>query len=135
MTTSAVAGRGEPVSVREIKLDPDPTSVRKARDFVRASLRDLGFPRSVDDGVLVVSELVTNSLAAAAETPCSVVVRIGAGHPVIEVHDSSPELPKKCEPDFVSTHGRGLYVVEELCEGWDYVLSDNGKAIIAILPR
>jgi anti-sigma regulatory factor (Ser/Thr protein kinase) len=135
MTAGAMAGRDASACVREIKLDPDPASVRTARHFVRDHLRDLGFSESVDDGVLVVSELVTNAIAAAPEMPCSVVVRVGAGHPVIEVHDSSPELPEKREPDFVSIHGRGLHVVEQLCAGWDCVRSDNGKAVIAVLPR
>lgn len=121
-------------AVREIKLDPDPTSVRAARRFVRTSLRELGFPESVDDGVLVVSELVTNAIAAAPELPCTVVVRAEGRHPVIEVHDGSPELPEKREPDFVSTHGRGLHVVEKLCAAWDCVWSDHGKAVIAVLP-
>jgi hypothetical protein len=48
-------------SRREIKLDPDPASVRTARDFVRSNLCDLGFPESVDDAVLIASELVTNA--------------------------------------------------------------------------
>ena len=68
---------------REIKLDPEPASVRKARDFVRRRLCELGFPGCVDEGVLLVSELVTKALRAAPQTPCVVVVGIGAGHPVI----------------------------------------------------
>jgi anti-sigma regulatory factor (Ser/Thr protein kinase) len=119
----------------EIKLDPDPASVRKARDFVRRGLRDLGFPESVDDGVLVVSELVTNAVREAPQTPCVVVVRIGAGHPVIEVHDGSPAYPKVRDPDFVAERGRGLHVVEASCASWDCVQSNGGKAVIAILRR
>ena len=85
--------------------------------------------------MLIVSELATNAIHAAPENPYVVKVRIGSGYPVIEVHDHSPEPPEKCEPDFVAEHGRGLHVVEELCEGWDYVQSGNGKAVIAVLPR
>jgi anti-sigma regulatory factor (Ser/Thr protein kinase) len=133
MTIAAREDAG--ASGREIKLDPGPASVRVARDFVRRNLRDLGFPESVDDGVLVVSELVTNALRAAPQTPCVVVVRIGAGNPVIEVYDGSAELPIKRDPDFVGERGRGLHVVEALCESWDYVRSDEGKAVIAILRR
>ena len=106
-----------------------------AREFVRMHLCDLGFPGSVDDGVLVVSELATNAGQAAPTTPYLVAVRVGAGHPVIEVHDGSPDPPKKCEPDFVAEHGRGLHVVDELCQEWDCVQSGDGKTVIAILPR
>jgi anti-sigma regulatory factor (Ser/Thr protein kinase) len=109
--------------------------VRLARDFVRTNLRDLGFAESIDDGMLIVSELVTNAVREAPHTPCSVTVRVADGRPVIEVHDYSAEFPRMCEPDFVSEHGRGLHVVGELCEGWDCVPSGDGKAVIAILPR
>jgi anti-sigma regulatory factor (Ser/Thr protein kinase) len=109
--------------------------VRKARDFVRTQLCDLGFPESVDDGVLIVSELATNASRSAPDAPYVVTVRVGAGHPVIEVHDCSPGLPEKCAPDFTSESGRGLHVVDELCAEWDCVQSSMGKAIVVLLPR
>jgi anti-sigma regulatory factor (Ser/Thr protein kinase) len=120
---------------REIKLDPDPVSVRKARDFVRTNLRELGFPGSVDNGVLIASELVTNAVREAPDTPCLVAVRVGAGYPVIEVHDGSPEPPKMQSPDFVAERGRGLHIVDALCEDWDCVQSGGGKVVIVVLPR
>jgi anti-sigma regulatory factor (Ser/Thr protein kinase) len=132
-TVCAETGQGASASSREIKLDPDPTSVRAARHFVRSNLYDLGFPESVDDGELIVSELVTNSLRHAPQMPCLLAVRIGAGHPVIEVHDFSPDLPEKREPDLDSVHGRGLLVVEALCKDWDCVRSSSGKAVIVTL--
>jgi anti-sigma regulatory factor (Ser/Thr protein kinase) len=127
--------QGTSASSREIKLDPDPASVRTARHFVRRNLCDLGFPESADDGALIVSELVTNVLRYAPQMPCLVVVRADAGHPVIEVHDSSPELPEKRQPDLVSVHGRGLHVVDALCKDWDCVRSSSGKAVIVKLHR
>lgn len=118
---------------REIKLDPDPASVRTARRFVRSNLCDLGFSESADDGALIVSELFTNVLRYAPHMPCLVVVRVAAGHPVIEVHDYSAELPEKREPDLVSVHGRGLHVVEALCADWNCVRSSSGKAVVVTL--
>jgi anti-sigma regulatory factor (Ser/Thr protein kinase) len=135
MTINGTVDQDGSASSREIKLDPEPASVRKARDFVRRNLRELGFPGSVDNGVLIASELVTNAVREAPDTPCLVAVRVGAGHPVIEVHDGSPEPPTMQSPDFVAERGRGLHIVDALCEDWDCVQSGGGKAVIVILPR
>jgi anti-sigma regulatory factor (Ser/Thr protein kinase) len=136
MTISAVAGEGASASSRELTLDPGPASVRRARCFVRGALCDLGFPECVDDGVVIVSELMTNVILWAARLPCSVVVRVGGGggYPVIEVHDGSSELPERREIDFVSVHGRGLHIVDALSAGWECVPSGAGKAVIVKLP-
>jgi anti-sigma regulatory factor (Ser/Thr protein kinase) len=123
-------------SRREIKLDPDPASVRTARDFVRSNLCDLGFPESVDDAVLIASELVTNAVREAPDTPCLVAIRIDRGCPVLEVHDCSPEGVELRPADFVSEHGRGLHVVDALCAEWDCVQSGGGsKAVIVRLAK
>ena len=135
MTSSAMAGPGGSASNREIKLDPDPTSVRRARDFVRANLCELGFPGSADNGVLIASELVTNAVREAPDTPCLIAVRVGAGYPVIEVHDGSPEPAETRPPDVLSERGRGLHIVDALCEKWDCIPSGGGKAVIVVLPR
>jgi anti-sigma regulatory factor (Ser/Thr protein kinase) len=133
MAATAMADHSAAASSREIKLDPEPTAVRAARHFIQSALSELGFPGCVDDGLLVVSELVTNAIRAAPQTPCLVVVRVDAGHPIIEVHDGSAEPPKRREPDFDALHGRGLHVVDTLCVRWDCVRSGSGKAVIARL--
>jgi anti-sigma regulatory factor (Ser/Thr protein kinase) len=136
MITAARCGAGESGNDRELKLDPEPSSVRKARDFVAKRLTELGFPRSVEDGILIASELVTNAQKAAPEMPCLLAVRVDAAyHPVIEVHDSCPEPPELKDPGFFSEEGRGLHIVEAVCETWDCVTSGHGKVIIATLRR
>ena len=128
MTAGAVG------STRELKLDPDPASVRKARDFVRRGLGDLGFPESAEDGVLIVSELATNVILWAPQQPFLVVIRVDGDHPIIEVHDGSSVLPERREPDFVAEHGRGLHLVDALCARWECGKSGSGKAVIVKLP-
>lgn len=132
--TVRLAGSG---SDREVKLDPDPASVRKARDFVAKHLPQLGLPpAAVDNAVLIASELVTNAVRCAPDTPCLLAIRVDAAlHPVIEVHDSSAELPELQEPDFFSVGGRGLHVIDALCQSWECIPSGDGKAIIVTLPR
>jgi anti-sigma regulatory factor (Ser/Thr protein kinase) len=120
-------------SSREIKLDPDPLSVRTAREFVRRNLHELGFPGSVDDAVLITSELVTNAVREAPDTPCLLAIGIDGGRPVLEVHDGSPEGVELRPADFGSEHGRGLHVVDALCAEWDCVHTGGGKAVIVKL--
>lgn len=69
MHSDASAAYPDPAMGIEVKLDPDPKSVRAARAFVATNLRALGFPASVDNGVLIVSEMAANALKAAADTP------------------------------------------------------------------
>jgi histidine kinase-like protein len=118
----------------EVKLDPDPASVREARVFVETNLRGFGFPESVDIGVLIMSELATNALRYAADAPFLVVVGVDSEHnPVIEVHDSSLNEPELLPADCVSEGERGLHVVDALCEVWTCVPSGSGKAIAVTL--
>lgn len=136
MCPVASAADPDPTMGIEVKLDPDPASVRAARVFVESNLHSFGFPESVYAGVLIVSELATNALTHASEAPFLVVVRIDAKqNPVIEVHDSSPKVPELLAPDFVSEGGRGLHVVDALCAAWTCVPSGSGKAVIATLHR
>lgn len=118
----------------EVKLDPDPASVREARVFVETNLRGFGFPESADNGVLIVSELATNALRYVPDSPFLVTVRVDSEHnPVIEVHDSSLEVPELLPADFVSEVGRGLHIVDALCEAWTCVPSDSGKTVAVTL--
>ena len=124
-----------PGNGREIKLEPEPASVRKARVFVAEQLAELGFHRSVDDGALIASELVTNALRAAPAT-LLLVVRVGSGsHAIIEVHDSSPELPELQEPDLASERGRGLHIVDALSAARDTLPVAGGKVVRVVLKR
>jgi anti-sigma regulatory factor (Ser/Thr protein kinase) len=102
---------------REIKLCPQPESVRKARRFVRENLTELGYPTLIDDGTLIVSELVTNSLTAALSTPLWVAMRRTDPYVVIEVWDCSPEKPVVRSPEDMDEGGRGLNIVSKLTQG------------------
>lgn len=82
-----------PASHDELRLDPIPASVGRARTMVAARLRDLGRPDLVESAELVVSELVTNALLHAGP-PITVRVRGTIRRPRIEVGDRSMSLPK-----------------------------------------
>jgi anti-sigma regulatory factor (Ser/Thr protein kinase) len=121
MCTTAL-GHDRPATDIEIRLEADELAPGKARRFVRHHVERLGYPRCVDDAAVVVSELVTNAVAAAPWRPIFVALPPSSGRLVIEVWDLSPERPVPQEPDVLDTHGRGLGVVKELSlsYGWDH---------------
>jgi anti-sigma regulatory factor (Ser/Thr protein kinase) len=124
----------EPCSEPEIALCPVPKAASQARAFIRHRLTELGFPKLVDDGVLIAVELVTNAVREAPDGPVMLSLRLSAGRPVIEVRDCSPVLPVIRDADFVSETGRGLHIVGALAAelGWRRV--GRGKVVWAALP-
>ncbi len=121
-------------------LRPQADSVKTARDVTRTTLKGWGLPELGDDAALVVSELVTNAVRYASystrryvEHPITLMLLRLSPHVLLAVSDPSDEVPTPKEPDFISEHGRGLYIVETYsnCWGWD-ALDDGGKAVWAL---
>jgi anti-sigma regulatory factor (Ser/Thr protein kinase) len=130
---NVIANEGSPVAGVEVKLCPMAKSVQEARDFVREHLAKWGFPKGAEDGLLVTSELATNAIEHAPDTPFFVSVRIANGWPVIEVADCSPKMPALKSADYLSECGRGLHIVDELSVAWDSYSVAGGKVIWAQL--
>jgi serine/threonine-protein kinase RsbW len=118
-----------------IRLDADDRAPGHARRFVRHNLEELGYPKTVDDAVVVVSELVTNAAAAAPYTPIFVALLPSSGRVLLEVWDMSPDRPVMRSPDTMATAGRGLHVVEELSVtyGCNQCRSGAWKVVWALL--
>ena len=101
-------------------------SVRVARDFTAATLARWGIGERGEDIVVVVSELVTNALRYTVPCPGSVwprwPVRLGLLRPgpwvLCAISDPSDEVPAPKEPCWSDESGRGLHVVESLCDEW-----------------
>jgi anti-sigma regulatory factor (Ser/Thr protein kinase) len=106
---------------REIRLEPTPQAVREARRFVSRHLAELGYSELVDDAATITSELVTNSVREAPNTPVWVNLRRAGGFLLLEVWDCCPKAPVLKSPDYLAEGGRGLHIVDELsvCFGWD----------------
>jgi hypothetical protein len=81
-----------------------------------------------DDAVLVVSELVTNSMRAGARR-CSVELQLSADAVELVVFDDAPGDPRLGAPDESSDHGRGLPIVDALCERWRVRRTEVGKQV------
>jgi anti-sigma regulatory factor (Ser/Thr protein kinase) len=117
----------------EIELPPVPQAPGRARAFVRRHLTELGFPKLVDDAVVIAVEMVTNAVREAPDGPVSLSLRLVEGRPVIEVRDCSPMLPILREPDFVSENGRGLHIMSALAAELGWHRSGGGKVVWAVL--
>jgi anti-sigma regulatory factor (Ser/Thr protein kinase) len=126
-------GHDRPATDIEIRLEANELAPRKARAFVRHHVNRLGYPRCVDDAAVVVSELVTNAIAAAPWGPIFVALPPSSGRLVIECWDLSPDRPVPREPDVLDTHGRGLAVVKGLSLSYGCDPRGRWKVVWALL--
>ncbi|HEY7487523.1 MAG TPA: ATP-binding protein, partial [Streptosporangiaceae bacterium] len=113
--------------------EADNGAPREARRFVREHLEKLGHDRAIDDAELVVSELVTNSVAAAPGTVVFVALLPVSGQVILEVWDLSPKTPVLRPPDIMATEGRGLRIVEELSVNFGCNRKGRWKVVWALL--
>jgi signal transduction histidine kinase len=128
------------VSDLTITLRPVHQAASIARLFVRHKLICLGQSGLIDDALQITSELVANAVTATRPPKMKahgrIRLRIGpnAGRPLLEVWDSSPELPVIKQPDFINETGRGLYIVKHLAADFGWVITpEGGKTVWALL--
>nr|WP_202524025.1 ATP-binding protein [Kitasatospora sp. SID7827] len=120
-------------------VQADPAEVSRARRWVRDRLRAAGIDQDsavAETLVLVVSELVTN---AVVHTGSPAVLRLlvpadpAAVPPAVrvEVADASrtAPAPRHAGADQDATNGRGLELVELLCERWGWYPEGSGKRV------
>ncbi|MFJ3218392.1 ATP-binding protein [Kitasatospora sp. NPDC086801] len=127
----------------QLAVQADPAEVGRARRWVRSRLLNHGVDPDApvaETVVLVVSELVTN---AVVHTGCPAVLRLclpveedqAGGEPVgplrVEVADASraAPCPRHAGADEDATNGRGLELVELLCERWGWFPDGSGKRV------
>lgn len=117
-------------------LDSDPESVRYARryarEFVTYSVPDIS--RDVlDDVVLVVSELVTNSIRYGTEPGDSVQLVLAAepGRVRIEVSDPCRRRPSRKPESGERGRGRGVFILDQLAAAWGVADRPFGKTVWA----
>ncbi|MFI6769610.1 ATP-binding protein [Streptomyces sp. NPDC050355] len=99
---------------------PVPESVGQARDFVLRTLAAWDLEGRADDVRLCVSELATNALAHGTHCGQGFHITMNAEDDVIriEVHDASPRRPRLRRPTNDDVSGRGLHIVDMLCDDW-----------------
>ena len=106
--------------------------VREARAFVAKALGDLH--PSLEDAVLLTSELVTNAVMHSA-SHCAggtVTVQISesAGGVRVEVADAGSDLSAPVvRGDVYASDGHGLFLVQTLSDQWGYLRDDDGTTV------
>ena len=128
-----------PVSLRidrgdELELWPFPSAVPCARSHAVAVLSEWGLNGLVDDAALVVSELITNAVAAAASmadtAPVLLRLFVIRGWLVIESWDACPILPEPRIPDVEEDSGRGLLIVAALSDACGTDVSADQRKVV-----
>jgi len=88
-----------------------------------------------ETAVLLVSELVTNSVRHADTTDFLLALRLEIAGPSlrIEVHDGDPRWPTPSSPAGLDESGFGFVLVEALADEWGVRETATGKAVWAQL--
>lgn len=143
-TTERKPDRDVPV----LELTASLTAPSQARHYARVALARWQLsPEIARDTQTVVSELVTNAIAACGITPeqpagpdpddasqVTLALRRQPGQLVIEVTDPIPDPPAPDEPSLDAESGRGLMLVQALSTQWGCVpASGGGKTVFAVL--
>ncbi|GAA0485604.1 ATP-binding protein [Streptomyces sp. NPDC046215] len=118
-----------PPGFAEWSFPAEPGAVRTARALVRDTLEEWGLTAVTDVTVLLVSELVTNSLRYASG-PIGVRMYSHAGPTLlVEVSDPLPDPPTErvAEPD--DEGGRGLQLVACASLRWGTRRGNTGKTV------
>jgi AraC-like DNA-binding protein/anti-sigma regulatory factor (Ser/Thr protein kinase) len=109
-----------------VELPPAPSSVHRARRFLRDACERWGVPER-DDVAVVVTELVTNAVEHAG-TPLWLRLVLDRSGLRVSVRDERPgPLPH-------APHGRGLRTVARLSRTWGVLPYGGGKAVWAQVP-
>jgi anti-sigma regulatory factor (Ser/Thr protein kinase) len=116
------------------EFPPSSASPAAARRFVQSALREWHHEDRVDDTVLIVSELVTNSIEYSSSTAVSVDLACASGSLYIAVSDTATNsLPVLRRPGQGTHAGRGLRIVSASATWWGVTAASTVKTVWAEL--
>ena len=106
-----------------------------AREFLRAASCTEHHNEVLEDAVLLVSELVTNSILHGGP-PVVVAIDCDVESLRVRVRDGSSELPAPREAKRVDVGGRGLAIVANLSDDWGVEKhGDDSKHVWFVLRK
>ncbi|THA72956.1 ATP-binding protein [Streptomyces sp. A0958] len=118
-------------------LHPIPESVPRARRWFRKFIAPYNPACSVDDCVLMISELVTNAvLYGRSDDEWVVRVEWFRDGTSLRVEVHNPGTPAGVclrRPDAGDAHGRGLLLVDSIAESWHCGPSPLGGTLVAFV--
>jgi anti-sigma regulatory factor (Ser/Thr protein kinase) len=129
MTGNASVATVCPVSLVR-RLPADMTAPGVARETTRKFLCGLATGDETDTAMLLVSELVTNSVLASAGMAGAYVglsLRAVSTRLFVRVIDSAPGFPEAAMPAIGDEHGYGLFVVQELSARYGWFPMSGGR--------
>jgi anti-sigma regulatory factor (Ser/Thr protein kinase) len=103
-----------------------------AREFLRSATCAEHHSAVLDDAVLMVSELVTNSVLHGGP-PVVVAVDCTEDTLQVRVRDGSSALPAPRDADQTDENGRGLALVAEMSVDWGVDPVEDGKHVWFVL--
>lgn len=113
----------------EWSFPADPGAVRTARTAVRRVMDDWGLNGAADMAVLLVSELVTNSLRHASGPIGVRMVLLSSDGLLVEVSDPLPDPPLERDAAPDDEGGRGLQLVACSSRRWGTRRGKSGKTV------
>lgn len=121
-----------PRAERELPVSREAPAL--ARDFLRSSTCVEHHVGVVEDAVLLVSELVTNSVLHGGP-PVIVAVDCDGRDLQVRVRDGSADLPERRHAAQVDEGGRGLELVANLSSEWGVDPVPDGKNVWFVLRQ
>lgn len=123
-----------PVPREQVELRFGLDGPAQARAVVSAWADRLGLQDVRDDLTLVVSEMVTNAVRHAGP-PVALEIQAEDGRVLIEVSDGSPDPPERRVAPSDAEGGRGLLLVDLLCDDQGVRPDPPGKTVWATVRR
>lgn len=111
-----------------MSVSPEPTSVGRARTFLRSALGDWDADVFEETATLLVSEVVTN-LVLHARTVGELVVQLADDRLRVELHDGTRSLPQTKHYGLEATTGRGIGLLDTMSAAWGAEVTPSGKRV------